>query len=152
MKKFLILLLIFCVGLGASVALAQTGNEVEIVNPLGEQSIWGVINRAINFLFMACLYGGMVMIIWAGWTYITSQGDAGKNKKAMQMISSVIIGIVIVLLARAIIGFTYYIVTGNKGGLPNLGGSKTEVQNESNTPYVPESSDAPALNAELYSQ
>lgn len=128
MKKFLTILLIFCLGLSATMALAEEGFDgVPIPNPLGEQDIWGVINRALNFLFIMCMYGGLIFIIWAGWTYITSQGDTGKTKKAMQMIQSVLIGITIVLLARAIIGFTYYIVTGNRGGLPNLNSTKSAV-------------------------
>ena len=146
-------MLIFCLGLTATVALAQT-NTVEIPNPLGEQDIWGVVTRAINFLFLVCMYGGLVMIIWAGWSYITSQGDPGKAKKAMGMITSVLIGLAIVLLAKGIISFTYYIVTGNKGGVPGLnngGSTNTNGNTDANTPYVPESTETPNLNPNLFS-
>ncbi len=146
MKKLLTILLVLCLSLTAVSAFAQM-NEVELVDPLGGQDIWGIINRAINFLFMMCLYGGLIMIIWAGWTYITSQGDTKKTGVAVKMIQSVLIGLVIVLLAKAIIGFTYYIVTGKKGGVPNLnGGSKTT--QEENTPYT--GSDTPAVDTQYY--
>ncbi len=148
MKKLLIILLVFCLGLTAVSAFAQM-NEVELVDPLGGQDIWGIINRAINFLFMLCLYGGLIMIIWAGWTYITSQGDPKKTGNAVKMIQSVLIGLVIVLLAKALIGFTYYIVTGKSGGLPNLNNSSSQSQKE-NAPY--DGLNAPVMETESYNQ
>jgi hypothetical protein len=39
MKKILAIALIFCLGLTAVTALAQTENEVVLENPLGEQDI-----------------------------------------------------------------------------------------------------------------
>ena len=150
-KKILLILLVICFGFTASLVYAQTDDTkiTELVNPMGEQDIWGVVNRIINVLFLACIYGGLILIIWAGWTMITSQGNPEKNKKAVQMITSVLIGLVIVLLAKAIIGFTYYIVTGKKGGVPNLNSSTT---NEQNTPYVGEINTIPELNTNFFNQ
>ncbi|MDD4784436.1 MAG: hypothetical protein PHY32_02565 [Candidatus Pacebacteria bacterium] len=56
---------------------------------------------------------------------ITSQGDSGKTKDATKIITSVLIGIAVILLARFIISTVYYIVTGNPGGVPDLNNTKT---------------------------
>lgn len=152
-KKILLLILILGIGFAGSIVYAEPSptEVVELENPVGDD-LWGIVNRAINVLFLICMYGGLILIIWAGWTMITAQGDANKTKKAWQMIQSVIIGIVIVLLARALIGFTYYIVTGKKGGLPGLGGS-AETQEEINEPYiVPQDSSIQDLNQDYFSQ
>jgi flagellar basal body-associated protein FliL len=66
----------------------------------------------------------------------------------MQIITSVIIGIVIVLLAKAIISFTYYIVTGKKGGLPNLNGNTPT--SEENKAYTPEATQTPNLDPTFF--
>jgi flagellar basal body-associated protein FliL len=101
---------------------------------------------------LACIYGGLIVIIWAGWSMITSQGDSGKVKKATQMITWVIVGIVVVLLARAIIGFTYYIVTGKRGGVPNLNGTSNNTPSN-NQPYVaPEVNTVPNINNRLFEE
>lgn len=151
-KKILLIILVLSLGFATSFAYAQTTDDTkftELVNPMGEQDIWGVVSRAINILFMVCIYGGLILIIWAGWTMITAQGDAGKTKKAWQMIQSVLIGLVIVLLAKAIIGFTYYIVTGKKGGIPNLNNTKTQ---EENVPYTGQTNTIPELNKDWFNQ
>jgi len=120
LKKILLLILVVSIGFGFGFSFVNaegTNDFVEIQNPVGESNIWGIVNRLINILFMACIYGGIIMIIWAGWTMVTSQGKPDKTKAATQIIVWVLIGIVVVGLAKAMISFTYYIVTGNKGGI-----------------------------------
>ncbi len=165
LKKILLLILVVSIGFGfcfANFAIADNNtNYVEIDNPVGENNIWGIVNRLINILFMACIYGGIIMIIWAGWTMVTSQGKPDKTKMATQMIIWVLVGIVVVGLAKAMISFTYYIVTGNKTGI-NWGQQTTEIKNNDtdvNDPYNPEVNTGvddvnviPNLNSNLFSQ
>ncbi|MFA5230219.1 MAG: hypothetical protein WC422_02150 [Candidatus Paceibacterota bacterium] len=58
-----------------------------------------------------------------------------------KIITSVLIGIVVILLARFIIGTVYYVVTGKSGGVPGLeGNSNTNSAKQNNptpSPYVP---------------
>lgn len=144
-KKVLLLICILIFGLVYVNAYAQTSTTIiELVNPTGEQDIWGIVNRIINVLFMICIYGGLILIIWAGWTMITSQGDPKKMSNGTKMITSVLIGIVVVLLARSIISLTYYIVTGKKGGLPNLNTNSTNTVADPNTFYDPSSPAVPS--------
>jgi heme/copper-type cytochrome/quinol oxidase subunit 2 len=141
LKKILLLILVVSIGFGFAFANAENNTKefVEIQNPVGENNIWGIINRLINILFIACIYGGIIMIIWAGWTMVTSQGKPEKTKAATQIIVWVLIGIVVVGLAKAMISFTYYIVTGNKSGI-NWGEQQSIENNNKdvNEIYTPE--------------
>ncbi len=81
-----------------------TGQEV---NPVGDgdsnlvESITGIINAVIAVLGIVCV---IVMII-GGVNYMTSSGDAGKVKKAKDTILYGVIGLVICVLAFAIVNF-----------------------------------------------
>lgn len=81
-----------------------TGQEV---NPVGdggntlENDVKDIINAVILVLGIVCV---IVMII-GGVTYMTSSGDAGKVKKAKDTILYGIIGLVICVLAYAIVNW-----------------------------------------------
>jgi len=65
----------------------------------------GIIIMAVNWFFNFVIIFGIIFIIYAGYTYVTSGGDAGKTKKAMQILMYALIGIAIALLAKALINF-----------------------------------------------
>ena len=79
----------------------------EHVNTVGNnnsnlvESITGIINDVIAVLGIVCV---IVMII-GGVNYMTSSGDAGKVKKAKDTILYGVIGLVICVLAFAIVNF-----------------------------------------------
>ena len=64
-------------------------------------SITGVINGVIAVLGLVCV---VVMII-GGVNYMTSSGDAGKVKKAKDTILYGLIGLVVCVLAFALVNF-----------------------------------------------
>jgi len=68
---------------------------------------------------------------------ITSQGDPKKMSNGVKIITSVLIGIVVVLLARSIISLTYYIVTGKKWGGTSSNNISTTIDPTTNLPYDP---------------
>ena len=77
------------------------------VNPVGEgqtdliATVTGIINAIILVLGIACV----IIVIVGGIGYMTSTGDAGKVKKAKDTILYGIIGLVICVLAYAIVNF-----------------------------------------------
>lgn len=79
----------------------------ETVTPVGDGSdtLWenvqGIINAVIGILGLICV----VVIIIGGVSYMTSSGEAGKVKKAKDTILYGIIGLVICVLAFAIVNF-----------------------------------------------
>ena len=66
-----------------------------------EGNIVGILNGVIAALSFVCV----VVIIIGGVTYMTSSGDAGKVKKGKDTILYGVIGLVICVLAFAIVNF-----------------------------------------------
>lgn len=82
------------------------GNAVgEEVKPVGDDTLWdsvsGIIKAVIGVLGLVCV----IVIILGGVNYMTSTGDAGKVKKAKDTILYGVIGLVICVLAFAIVQF-----------------------------------------------
>ena len=79
----------------------------ETVKPVGDgdDTLWdnvqGIIHAVIGILGLICV----VVIIIGGVSYMTSSGEAGKVKKAKDTILYGIIGLVICVLAFAIVNF-----------------------------------------------
>lgn len=73
-------------------------------------SITGIINAVIGVLGIVCV---VVMII-GGVNYMTSAGDAGKVKKAKDTILYGLIGLVVCVLAFALVNFVISGIIGGK--------------------------------------
>ncbi len=67
--------------------------------PTIEAYIVSLINFFLDFLGLIVL----VMLIYGGYQYVTAFGDAGKLKKAKSVLTSALIGFVIVIIAFAIV-------------------------------------------------
>ena len=83
-----------------SAYLSQTGK-----NNGGDRDLMGTINLIINVALGVIGLIAVVMIIMGGVQYTTSSGDAAKVKKAKDTIMYGIIGLVVALLAFAIVNF-----------------------------------------------
>ncbi|MDD4287378.1 MAG: TrbC/VirB2 family protein [Candidatus Peribacteraceae bacterium] len=66
-----------------------------------KQAIVKVIQVVLDFMTLIAV----VMIIIAGIRYIISRGEESENEKAKKMIIYVIVGLIVILLARAIVTF-----------------------------------------------
>ena len=88
-----------------------TLRQGETVNSLGEcniekdDSLMTTITQIINVILGVLGLAAVVVIILGGVTYVTSEGDPGKVKKAKDTILYGIIGLFVALLAFAIINF-----------------------------------------------
>lgn len=80
-----------------------------------------IINVALGILGFLTV----AVIIIGGYQYTTSTGDAGKVTKAKNTIMYGIIGLVIALLAFAIVNFVLSSVFGNKNNKSEGGGSES---------------------------
>lgn len=47
----------------------------------------------------------LILVVWAGFMYLNSKGDKEKAKKAMDMLTNAVIGMVIIIAAYAIANF-----------------------------------------------
>ena len=91
----------------AQFALGNSADKTQIPDSVGDtstelvSSITGIINAVIGVLGIVCV---VVMII-GGVNYMTSSGDASKVKKAKDTILYGLIGLIVCVLAFAIVNF-----------------------------------------------
>jgi len=79
-------------------------NNQTIEGPLGFNSLGEIISRVVNMLFLPI--AGVILLfifIWAGFDFMTSQGNPEKIKSAQAKITTGIIGIVLLVLAFLIV-------------------------------------------------
>ncbi|MBQ2659753.1 hypothetical protein IJF85_02140 [Candidatus Saccharibacteria bacterium] len=69
------------------------------------KGLWETVQAIINWVLAVLGLVTVVMIIIGGFTYLTSQGDPGKTKKGRDTILYGVIGLIIALLAFAIVNF-----------------------------------------------
>ena len=81
-------------------------NVTKTCKPSGQNvDLWNIVNTVINVILAIVGVIAVVMIIFGGIQYSTSAGDPGKVKKAKDTILYGVIGLVIALLAFAIVNF-----------------------------------------------
>ena len=76
-----------------------------IDDPMGGDDLMTIVSRIINVVIGLVGLISVVMIIYGGIQYTLSAGDSGKVKKAKDTILYGIIGLIIALLAFAIVNF-----------------------------------------------
>lgn len=117
MKKTLLLailtiaLFLVILNLG-SVALAQV--TIAIPNPLGDvQDIGGLLHRIAVFLLQIASPILVIMVLWAGFQFLTSAGEPEKLTTARKTLLWAVLGFAIVLINW---GFSYIIREVLRGG------------------------------------
>ena len=63
----------------------------------------GLISILINFLLWAVGILSVAMIIFSGFRYITSAGDASKTKSAQSTLTYSVVGLIVAIMAYAIV-------------------------------------------------
>ena len=100
-------------GVGSSVPPRSTAGSTVVVTPTKDNnlldSVTGIINGVIAVLGFVCV----VVMIVGGVNYMTSAGDTNKVTKAKNTILYGLIGLVICVLAFAIVNF---VITNIIGG------------------------------------
>ena len=105
-------------------------------------SIWTTVNTVINVLLGVIGILAVVMVIYGGFKIVTSAGAADKVKSGRETILYGVVGLVIALLAFAIVNFVIGAFFNNGSTATTTGGgsgsgSQTEVRQSSSTPTVP---------------
>jgi len=99
MKKYLILALLIVL----LVPIAISAQQVEIENPVTSDSLWGLLDKVINFIFYISISIASLMIVVGAYFFLTSAGEPGKVQTAKDVIMYALIGLVVVFLSKAII-------------------------------------------------
>jgi hypothetical protein len=99
MKKKL-LILIF---LGLTPPLLASADIITITNPIKATSFGELVGGLLNFLWWIAVALVPLMIVIAGFYFVTAAGDPSKVEKAKGIILYTVIGFFIILLARGFV-------------------------------------------------
>jgi hypothetical protein len=87
-------------------AITESRDELSQVGDITEMSTASslpiLVGRGINVLLGALGIVFLILVIYAGVLYLTDQGAGDKAKKAMKLLTTAVIGIVIIVAAYAI--------------------------------------------------
>lgn len=97
-----------CTALGSDAACKDNGGD--------GSSITGVVTAVVNLLSMVVGIVAVIMIIIAGFRFVTSGGDSNAVSGARKTIIYAIVGLLVVLLSQAIVHFVL-----RKATAPNCG-------------------------------
>ena len=92
-----------------TITLNQVGTQYGSGDTL-QKTIVDIINAVVGVLALVCV----IVIIIGGVHYMTSSGDAGRVKKAKDTILYGVIGLVVCVLAFAIVNFVITNIIGTK--------------------------------------
>ena len=131
MKRFSVFVLLLLIGvfLLPTAVFAQLGNGSAVGGgsssacPPGYESLCragpdtnpNLFGNIVQFLIVIAIVVSVVFMIWGGIIWITSGGDKGKVEQARSAITGAIIGLLIALLAYAIVSYVFYLITGKSG-------------------------------------
>jgi TRAP-type C4-dicarboxylate transport system permease small subunit len=76
-----------------------------ITNPIGFDTLPELITSVLNFAIGAAAVICVVMLIAAGYSYITASGDEAKIEKATKTLTNAIIGLAICFTAVLLVNF-----------------------------------------------
>lgn len=106
---------------GATEGLTAVGNSAG----LGQSDLFQIIGRIINIFLSFLGVILLIIIIYAGYLWMTAGGDAAKVEKAKLWIRNAIIGLAIIVSAYAITQFILKALTGDGGNTGNSGSGQT---------------------------
>ena len=90
----------------ASAAYAQSASSVlDPINGGVKTPVMDLVYRLINYAIGIVALVSVVMLILAGYSYITAGGDSDKVEKATKTLTNAIIGLVICLIAVVLVQF-----------------------------------------------
>jgi cytochrome bd-type quinol oxidase subunit 2 len=96
-------------------AITDNLNNVGTAAQLSTQDLPVLVGRYINAFLGVLGVVFVVLIIYAGFLYLNSQGEADGTKKAVAMIKNAVIGLIIIFAAYAISNFVIQAVISASG-------------------------------------
>jgi len=83
-----------------------TGIAVEPKTPEIETVLTNVMNYFLGFVVVACIF----MLIYAGFSFVTAAGDEKKVENARKTITYAVVGLIVALLAKSLVGLVRGII------------------------------------------
>lgn len=85
---------------------------LEIKNPIHWDTIEKLIEAIVDFLIKLALAGAPIMIIIAGYYFVTSRGEPERISTAKKIVLYTSIGLIIILMAKGIVALVETIIKG----------------------------------------
>lgn len=104
MKKYILPFLAIAFLMIAPIAFGQEPfpiGEIPAATEVG--SIWDILINALNWFFNIVIILAAIMIVYAGFRYVTAAGNPDATKAAMNTLVYALIGVAIALLAKGLI-------------------------------------------------
>ena len=73
------------------------------LQPYGPPDLATLVNAIASWIFKIAIPIGVIVILWAGITMLTSGGNPGKIEKAKKMLGYAIAGLVVIFIGRGFI-------------------------------------------------
>jgi len=83
------------------VSIEDTGGAIGLPNTDLKQAVLRTLSLVLALLGLVAV----IMVVWGGFTWLTSGGDETKVESAKKIISAAVIGLIVVLLSWAIVLF-----------------------------------------------
>lgn len=80
------------------------------LDPRDEAQIDAILSpvmKIYNFIKYAATVAGVVMLVFAGVTFVTAGGEAAKKEKAKNMAVGVVIGLIVIWVAPLVVEYVY---------------------------------------------
>lgn len=118
MRKIPVFVLTLLLGLAilyaGKIVFAQQVGTITIPNPLGCQDIGCVLERIASFLLKVAAPILTIMVLWAGFLFLTSAGNPQGIEKARKTLLWAVIGFAIVLINWGFASIVKEIIGGGK--------------------------------------
>lgn len=88
-----------------SAASYQFDNNINSQDQQAINQMLAPVNRVYNALRIASIAIATLVLLFAGLLYVTSQGDVSQKEKAKNVISYVVIGLLIVVIAPSVVQY-----------------------------------------------
>jgi len=87
-----------------SIGNTQIGSvgAVAIGNPLGTESLTDLLENVYNYVVDFAIAIASIVIVWAGYLFLSSEGDKEKIEKAKRLLTWAVVGLVVCILAKGI--------------------------------------------------
>lgn len=101
-------LIVPAVGLLLPLAAGAAGDDISV--HVSEVNLKDVLDRIANYFLGAVVIASVFMIVWSAFNFVTANGDDAKLAQARKSLTFAIIGLIIAIMAMAIVNLVIGVV------------------------------------------
>jgi len=102
-EKIIKNIIVFFLIILAYLPLLVFGQDVRLDNPAKHSTVVDFLISVRNFLWILVAPLSSIMMIWAGILFLTSEGNPDRIRKAKTLVTYIIVGIFVALIATGIV-------------------------------------------------